>query len=261
MKAPVVEHVEAEHFHSFSESGYSRPARVTCSRKDGSKVDVYVKFMGGVRNRGFGLGAELLCSLLAQELNLGTPTPFIVNLSTEFLAGVPKEAQDLIQRSLGLNFASESAPAGFSLVPPNARVPLSLRPAAAEVFAFDIIIQNYDRKSDNPNLLWDRTKILVLDHEGALSPLLKNSAPSFSALELDRFYDHVFYSAVSPGDAGYASFTEALGRLSSSHIDKLLGEIPVPWQITEDLAKVREHLLWVAEHRRQVCSLIRERLS
>lgn len=261
MKAPLVEHVEAELFHSFTESGYSRPARVTCSRKDGSKVDVYVKFLGGIRNREFGLAAELLCSLLARELNLATPTPFIVNLSAEFLAGVPKAAQDLIRRSLGLNFGSESAPEGFSFVPPNPRVPLALRPTAAQVFAFDSIVQNYDRKSDNPNLLWDRTKILMIDHEGALNPVLNNPAPSFGALELDRFYDHVFYAAVSPGDAEYAGFAEALGRLSSARIDRLLGEIPVPWQIKEGLAKVREHLLWVVEHRDQVCGLIRERLS
>jgi HipA-like kinase len=228
MNACAVEHVEAELFHSFTESGYSRPARLTCSRIDGSKVDVYVKFMGGIRNREFGLGAELVSSLLARELELSTPTPFIVNVSAEFHAGVPKAAQDLINRSLGLNFGSESAPPGFSVVPPHPRVPLGLRPAAAEVFAFDIIVQNYDRKTDNPNLLWDRTKIVMIDHEGALSPLLSNTAPSFGALELDRFYDHVFYSAVSPGDAEYGRFTEALGRISTSRLDKILGAVPVP---------------------------------
>jgi hypothetical protein len=257
----TVERLEAERFHSFTDSGYSRPARVTCARHDGTKVDVYVKFVGGVRNREFGLGAELLSSLLARELGLAAPTPFVVNLSAEFLAGVPSPARDLVKRSLGLNFASESAPPGFSVVPPEPRVPLTLRPAAAEIFAFDVIIQNYDRKSDNPNLLWDRTKILMIDHEGAMGPIRERSSPSLNSLELDRFYDHVFYSAVSPKDAEYSRLTDALGRLSASRIDALLGEVPVTWQIGEDLAKVREHLLWVIDNRLQVCRLIGERLS
>jgi hypothetical protein len=256
-----LEHIEAEQFHSFTQSGYSRPARVTCARKDGSKVDVYVKFMGGVRHREFGLAAELLCSLLAHELGLASPTPFIVNLSREFLAGVPKEAHDLVERSLGLNFASESVPVGYSVVPSEPRVPLALRPAAAEVFAFDVIIQNYDRKKDNPNLLWDRTKVLLIDHEGALEAVLKRPAPSLQSLELDRFYDHVFFSAVSPSDADYSRLTAALGSISASRLEKLFAEIPISWQVKEDLAKVREHLLWVIEHREQVCSLIRERLT
>ena len=153
----MVEYVEAEQFHAFTKSGYSRPARITCARKDATKVDVYVKFIGGVRNRGFGLSAELICSLLAQDLGLASPKPFVVNISAEFVAGVPEAARDLLQRSLGLNFAGESAPDGFSVVPPEPRVPMALRPAAAAVFAFDVIIQNYDRKVDNPNLLWDRT--------------------------------------------------------------------------------------------------------
>lgn len=256
-----IEVVEAEQFYSFTKNGYSRPARLGCARADGSKVEVYVKFRGGVEAREFGLVAELLCSLLAREMGLNVPTPFIVNLSPEFAAGVPKVAQDLVGRSLGLNFASESAPVGFSLVPPEARVPLALRPSAAEIFAFDVIVQNCDRKADNPNLLWDRSKIMVIDHERALGFVRGNAAPSFSSLELDRYYDHVFYSAVSPADAEFVRLAAALGGLSTGRIDAMIGKIPDPWQVKADLAKVREYLSWVVANRLQVCNLIRERLT
>lgn len=257
----TVEHVEAEQFYQFSESGYSRPARVGCARKDGSKLDVYVKFKGSLQDREFGLMAELLCSLLARELELGAPAPFVVNLSKEFLSGVPKTAQDLVKRSLGLNFATESAPPGFSVVPPEPRVPLALRPMAAEVFAFDVIIQNFDRKSDNPNLLWDRTKILMIDHERALGFVRQGVTPSLHSLELDRFYDHVFYNALAANDALFERLAAALERLSAGRIESLLGEIPDPWQVEGALAKVRDHLFWVVENRVAVCRLIRERLS
>jgi hypothetical protein len=256
-----VEQVEAEQFYGFTANGLSRPARVGCSRSDGSKLDVYVKFVGGVERREFGLVAELLCSLLAGELGLNTPTPYIVNLSPEFLEGVPHPAEDLVRRSLGLNFASESAPAGFSLVPPEARVPIALRSSAAEVFAFDVIIQNCDRKADNPNMLWDRAKFMLIDHERALGFLHESPVPSLNSLQLDRYYDHVFYSAISPRDVEFGRLTQALERLSPQRIETLLGKIPEPWRVQEDLAKVRDHLLWVIENRHQICQLIHERLS
>lgn len=256
-----VQHVEAEQFHSFTSSGYSRPARITCSRENGGKVEAYVKLVGAIRNRTFGLGAELFCSLLAKELGLGCLTPFIVNVSEEFISGVPKEAGDVFRRSVGLNFGSEAAPPGFSVVPPEPSVPFDLRRMAAEIFAFDVLIQNYDRKSDNPNLLWDRVSILTIDHEGALGPILSRQGPSLSGLELDKFYDHVFYSAVSPKDAEFEQLMTALGRLSGTRIDELIGEVPVQWQIGEDLAKVRDHLKWAVQNRSDVLTLIRDRLS
>ena len=221
-----------------------------------------MKLMGAIRNREFGLIAELFCSFLARELGIGFLTPFVVNVTSEFISALPKPDQDVFRRSVGLNFGSEAAPAGFSLVPPEPRVPIALRSTAADIFAFDVLIQNYDRKADNPNLLWDRNKILAIDHEGALKPiLLSRGIPSFICLELDKFYDHVFYSAVSQKDAGFDRLASALERLSAGRIDELLGEIPIQWQIGEDLAKVRERLLWIVENREQVCTLIRDRLS
>ena len=256
-----IEHLEAEQFYAFTESGLSRPARVRCAREDRSKVDVYVKFRGSVQEREFSLFAELLCSQLGRELGFNVPTPFVVNLSPEFLAGVPKVAHDIVARSLGLNFATESAPAGFSFVPPEPRIPTVLRPSAAEIFAFDVVMQNCDRKADNPNLLWDRTRIMLIDHERALGFVRETSGPSFNALELDRFYDHVFYSVISPNDAQFNRLTESLADLSAARLDYIFAQVPEEWYSEADLAKTRRHLKWVIENRIQVCNLIRERLS
>src|SRR6185312_540198 len=224
-----IERLEAEQFYGFTESGLSRPARVRCARGDGSKIDVYLKFKGSVQEREFSLFTELLCSQLGMELGLNVPAPFVINLSREFLAGVPKSAQDIVRRSIGLNFGSASVPAGFSFVPSEPRVPMILRNSAAEIFAFDVITQNCDRKSDNPNLLWDRNRIMMIDHERAFGFVRASSGPSFAGLELDRFYDHVFYSAVSPNDAGFERLIGSFGDLSSRRLDALFGEIPHSW--------------------------------
>lgn len=258
----MIEQLEAEEFHGFQTSGNTRPARLTCRRTDGSRVDVFGKFSGSVRDNNSGLCAELLCSLFARNVGLATPAPFLLNLSKDFISGVPADAKDLLTRSVGINFASEALMTGFGAVPPEPRIPMALRRCAAEVFAFDIFIQNYDRKADNPNLLWNRTNIYLIDHERALHAIQnRESPPSIAGLELDRFYDHVFYSALSPSDCSLEKLSVRLGALNSRTLDGWFEAIPDGWRNPLPLQRVREQIEWLIENRDQVCKLIQERIT
>ncbi len=254
----MVEIVDAEEFHDFQTKGYSRPARVSCRRADGELVELFIKFAGGVRGHNFGLCSELICSLLATELGLLTPTPFTVNLSKDFLTGVPLVAKDLVERSLGLNFGSKNAGFGYHAMPTNPKLKHELRQVAAEIFAFDILTQNFDRKSDNPNLLWNGSKIILIDHESALQSVVEKDTPGVASLELDRFYDHVFFNILNPGDAVYDRLS---GKLASVSIDNIFNQIPSQWSDNSALKKVRSHLDWVIANNQTVCNLIEERIA
>jgi hypothetical protein len=169
----MIEQIEAEIFHDFQMNGYSRPARLTCRRANGQQIEVFIKFAAGVRDHYFGLCAELLCSIIARKIGLFTPEPFIVNLSPEFLSGAPNDAKDMISRSIGLNFGTVTVGPGFAVMPTEPRLPPDLRMIAAEIFAFDVMMQNFDRKRDNPNMLWNRKRIALIDHERALYSVLQ----------------------------------------------------------------------------------------
>jgi len=257
----MMEQIEAEFFHDFQTKGYSRPARLTCRRADGRQLEVFIKFAAGVRDHYFGLCAEALCSAIARHLGFLTPDPYFVNLSPEFLAGVPKEAKDLISRSLGLNFGTVAVGSGYGVMPTEPRLPKELRKIAADIFAFDILMQNFDRKWDNPNLLWNREHIVLIDHESALSSVLQWPDFNFSHLGLDKFYDHVFYSRISPGDGDFQQFTSALQTLTPEVLDGFFGQLPVVWRDEKALSKVRDYLNFVVANRQQVCDLINERIS
>lgn len=260
-KTPMVELIQAEVFHDFQTKGYSRPARVTCRRPNGETVEVFVKFSGGVRNHHLGLTAELVCSRLARVLGLDTPQPFIVNLTEEFLEGVPMDAKDLVWRSLGLNFASQGAGVGFRVVPTEPRIPVSLRSRAADVFAFDVLIQNFDRKGDNPNMLWTRESILLIDHESALKLAFTPQSFNWSTLSLDSFYDHVFYQAITSADAGLMKIEDGLRQLGEDGVTSLLADIPEAWRSHEAGLSLARYLEWLVGSRTIVCKLIRERIS
>ncbi len=180
----------------------------------------------GVKNSG--LWAEALCSAIARHLGFLTPNPYIVNLSPEFLAGAPNEAKDLISRSLGLNFGSVAVGSGYVVMPTEPRLPKELCKIAAEIFAFDILMQNFDRKRDNPNLLWNRKRIVLIDHECALNPVLGWPDFNVASLELDKFYDHVFYSEISPGDADF--LIKGLETMTPPILDGFFGQLPDVWR-------------------------------
>src|ERR1700678_3484359 len=235
----MIEQIEAEIFQDFQTKGYSRPARLTCRRSCGQQIEVFIKFAGGVRNRYFGLCAEVLCSAIARHLGFFTPDPYVVNLSPEFLSGVPHEAKDLISRSLGLNFATVAVGSGYGVMPTEPRLPKDWSKTAAEIFAFDILMQNFDRKRDNPNLLWNRERIVLIDHESALNPVLRWPDFNLAHLDLDNFYDHVFYSEISPPHADFQRLAIVLQTMTPTVVDGFLASLPGARREEKALLKIK----------------------
>jgi hypothetical protein len=88
-----------------------------------------------------------------------------------FIASLPASERGLAERirqSSRVAFGSRLLPTGFSIWPIGKGVPPALRQQAAEIFAFDCLLVNPDRQSDNPNLKFDGKSFAIFDHELAL---------------------------------------------------------------------------------------------
>lgn len=73
-----------------------------------------------------------------------------------------------LQASLGLNFGSKVLyPA--SIWPVNRSIPEAMWRDAVNIFAFDALIQNPDRRPENPNLLTQGDNVYVYEHETSFS--------------------------------------------------------------------------------------------
>ena len=256
-----MEQIEAEYFHGFQTSGHSRPARLTCRGANGQLIEVFIKFAGSVYGHYSGLCSEALCSTVARQLGFLTPDPYIVNLSQEFCDAAPNEAKDLIFRSLGLNFGTVAAGSGYGVMQTEPRLPEHLRKTAAEIYAFDILMQNFDRKMSNPNLLWNRKSIVLIDHECALTPVLQWPSFSLANLELDKFYDHVFYSEISPIDADFQRLISALKTMTPDFLDALFEQLPDVWRDEKALSTLKQYLHFVVDNSQPLCDIIHERVS
>src|SRR5258708_10923929 len=144
MLAPVT----GTYFHRPMGVGKTAPSLVTCVHADGSEVELVVKFADGCEGGTGSLLREAVAALMAADLDLPVPEPFLVNLQADFVATIPDtdERYRLAKRhaaaSLGWNFGSKKLPPGFSAILKGQTLPLALLPAAAEILAFDTFISN-----------------------------------------------------------------------------------------------------------------------
>lgn len=209
-----------------------------CEDSNGESAGEFViKFRGGIETGAAGLACEVLASVLADELGLATAAPAIVEIDDKTAGLIQKIAPALatvVGNSVGLNFGSEVLQSGFSSWPVGKPIPLGLRQAALEVFAFDALIQNPDRKYSNPNLLSNGQELCLIDHELAFSFLyeISNSSHSWelSHRSFDFLKEHVFYRELRGQKFELERFTGALNGLSDETLAQMADQLPSEWR-------------------------------
>lgn len=166
----MLETVTATRFHRRMTRGRTGPFLLECEHAGGQVVEVVAKFTGPQLTLS-GLVREALCAMLAADLGLPVPGFHAVELSPEFLAGLAQshaeEAAFLLAAS-NPGFGSCKLPPGYIPWMPGRSIPRAMVATAAEIYAFDLLVQNPDRKPDNPNLLHRGEQFAIFDHELAL---------------------------------------------------------------------------------------------
>lgn len=246
--------------------GRNRPLLLGCENDGGEKFEVVVKFRGKGMD-GKAQMAELFTALLADDLGLQAPQAAIVDVPAGFESVISeKDLVKMVKGSPGLNFGSIHLGAGFTTWPPGRNPVGAQRDQAADIFAFDALIQNPDRRAVNPNL-WARSdKLGVYDHELAFSflshhiigdtpkPWAANShGNSFRFLE-----QHVFYGSLRGGRLNPGPFKEKLGALSDKKIQSYLDVVPAEWAGDGDFGgKIAEYLGEARQRREDLVNCVK----
>lgn len=157
--------VSAASFIRRADSGRTGPLMLVCERQDGSQVEVVAKFSAGCDEGEVNLAREAIAACLAADLGLPVPEAMIVATSPEWIATIPDmSVRAKVGSSCPLVFGSKLVTGQYSVWNTGTNM-ASMLPTAAAVFAFDAIIQNFDRRDENPNCLIKGEKILIFDHE------------------------------------------------------------------------------------------------
>src|SRR5437016_2137936 len=194
----MVGRVTAVHLHRFLSSGRTRPAVFGCIDADGNIAgDYVVKLCAAMDTRTRGAASELIASLLAGHFGILRPDPALDRLHPDlvnWLASRRPDVANLVRASTGLNFGTKLL-MDVATWPRGRALPDAMTMAASDIFAFDALIANDDRRYNNPNVLVRGDDIFVIDHEAAFAFLYLVSVgePPWELRQRASLRDHVFY--------------------------------------------------------------------
>jgi hypothetical protein len=104
MSAIHIRHVKAVSVLKVLSRGRTKPCLTLAQDEDGKDVEVVLKWRAAPELKATGLVCELVSALLAEDLDLPVPKPFLVEVPDGFHAGIATpEVSKLAQASVGLN--------------------------------------------------------------------------------------------------------------------------------------------------------------
>jgi hypothetical protein len=164
----------------------------------GEVIDLVVKPRAGYADRQDAIYKEIFSTVLARELGVFTPQPVIVDLpiGLEFGAADYPASQAMIEQSYGLNYATVFLGSDWKTWT-NGANPNSLdQETLQSSFCFDALVQNADRRVDNPNLLWKGDQLATLDFDRAFT---YGGRPIKEVLPMLQVEQHVLCSLIQVG--------------------------------------------------------------
>jgi hypothetical protein len=250
-------------------TGRNRPLLLGCEDSAANEFEVVVKFRGKEMGAK-GQIAELVTAQLADDLGLQAPQAAVVHIPAGFDAIIAeKDLAAMVKSSPGFNFGSVNLGAGFTTWPPGRNPVGTQRDQAGDVFAFDTLIQNPDRRAVNPNL-WARSDRLgVYDHEQAFSflalPIIGGAPKPWQAAKHPKSFQfmeqHLFYRSLRGGRLDFGPFKEKLGRLTDARIQAYANAVPAAWRSQSDFCdQLVEYLGEARQHREALIQFIKHLL-
>lgn len=201
----------------------------------------FAKLRGAAQGTG-ALVAEVIVAELAEALGLRVPSRVLVRFAAD-VESVDKndELADLLRASAGINlgFAYLEGARNFA---PETDVENVRQPDAAAILWLDGFTSNPDRTARNPNLLWWRDELWLIDHGAALG--FQYGLPNVDESAARRSYSlrepHVMQSRVLDLVAEDAAFAALVtGPAVEQAVAQVPDEFLVPLLTTDSLDERR----------------------
>jgi hypothetical protein len=216
------------------------------------------KFKGSAQG-GLVLAAELVVGELARAAGLRVPELALIEIDAALGRSEPhQEIREQLVGSAGENLAMAylSGALGYDAA---ARTPVDGALASA-IVALDVFAANVDRTARNPNLLWWRGELWLIDHGAALywhhgwdgaedAALAADAARPFA-----RAHEHVLLPFADALPAAGAALARAL---DDDTLARAVADVPDLW--LEGNARLRAaHLTWLRARRAALPHIIEE---
>jgi hypothetical protein len=230
----VLKRISPIQYDRAAKNGRTGPLFIACEADDDTPLEVVAKFSGGCDEGNINLAREVIGACLAGDLGLPVPEPFLIEISPEWVATISdSEQRAKIQRSSPIAFGSRLMTGQFSTWARGNTISELMLPVAAAIFTFDGIIQNPDRRSDNPNCLVRGDELRIFDHELAFSHglVIGWKAPwVLGGLKpLQTNGNHIFRTELKGRAIDYTQIRAAWSGLSDAKIADYQTVLPAEW--------------------------------
>lgn len=216
------------------------------------KNDYVVKLMAAERMSGAASMRELLAAFIALELELPVALPAVMRISQEFLNHRPsgQESHQILLRSIGDNFATVYVE-NFLVPAVHQNLPNTLLDLAADIFAFDVLVQNADRSHEppkKPNVLTNGRDFLIFDHEVAFGFVFELSFSRNNEPWIIRQSDeiwirkHCFFAALNGHIFDQQNLLHKFARLDSHFWNMAWELMPDTWRDAEQFEMIKSHV-------------------
>lgn len=236
----MLDAVTASRFDRRMKNGKTKPCLMACDWEDGSELEVVVKFSGGCERGVGGLVTEAIAAMFAADLALPVPEPFLVQIDIDLMQLIPdEEIRSLGARSSCIAFGSRLLPPSHSVWIHTRNIPQTLHQLATEIFAFDALLMNADRRPANPNCLSDGTSFAIFDHELCFVPPIFGPKPwEPGGLEYLRGENanHLFSRGLRGSIVDLSRFAGAVEAITPDRIQLYSEALPDEWALGDDVA-------------------------
>jgi hypothetical protein len=242
----MLKQVTATRFIRKMSNGRTIPCLFECEDEDGNSFEIVVKFSERLYEKETSLAYEAISAILAADLGLPIPEPFIVKFDDDIIDGVSDATiKSFIQSSCRLGFGLRLV-TGFSVWQQGKNISATMTQDAAQIIVFDQIIINSDRRPDNPNCQYLEDDFLIYDHELAFTRALFWKAP-WEDGGMDDLSDrtkHIFagpYFVVKPSELN--SFIDAWKKIPKNRFVAYKNALPKEWLIDNlKINNILDHL-------------------
>lgn len=259
----MIKTLKATAFLNAFKTGRTCPYLMLCADANGNQSEIVVKLFTGKESSRTGLVCELMTALFARDLDLPVPEPFLVEIDSGFHAGVAdQEHAKRFREGVGVNFGIKFLGPGYMTWPQERSIPGSLLQDAAEIFAFDLIVQNPDRRKDKPNLLRKSDELAIFDHEMAFSflyALVRDEYP-WDGKGMGFAKDHIFHLELKGADFSWDRIQGALESIDDHRLGMYVAAIPDDWRQDRKDApeQIQGYLVKARDNSKKLFEKIRE---
>ena len=197
---------------------------------------------------------------LARDFGILTGDPAVVNISLTLAEAMRPQLHSFCLEA-GLAAGSEFLHSGLVGVSPYTTYLPDEIAEISRIYAFDLLVQNPDRRRLNPNCAIYGKRVFAYDFETAFSFLhlfgVQADPWKLSALGINT--DHVFRDVLRGQHVNWTPFIESLSNLSETRILSLASKVPTEWQTK--MPRMCEHMLLMAEHASELAVELQRSLS